>query len=127
MEWLVVGGLGLLVWYLAKKAPGVQPTTSLGPDMMVPGGGAASVPSPATSNGSPYIAASNQLRLQTTYQYATDDQKVFAATTPRAYWHGRDSVIQGGNYMTDAQSSLMTQDVPAIVQPALPGAGGNKI
>ncbi len=117
MPWLVVVGLGLLVCYLARKAPGMQPTTSLGPDMMVPGTGMTSVPSPAKSNGSPYIAESNELRLGVSYQYAMAP-KGTSDMTPRRFWQGRDQVIAGGNYMTDANSSLMTQDVPPVVQSA---------
>lgn len=118
MPWLVVIGLGVLVCYLAKKSPGVQSTTSLGPDIMVPGTGASGVPSPATANGSPYIAESNQLRLGVSYQYVGTEDKVTSDMTPRRYWQGRDRVIAGGNYMTDAQSSLMTQDVPPVVETA---------
>lgn len=131
MPWLVVVGLGLLVCYLARKAPGVQATTSLEPDMAVPGTGASSIPSPATANGSPYISESNQIRLGVGYQYVNNDQKMTSDMTPRKFWSGRDAVITGGNYMTDAQSSLMTQDVPPIVQDAPPNirqrSAGTKI
>jgi hypothetical protein len=118
MPWLVVVGLGLLVCYLARKAPGMQATTSLEADMTIPGTGASGVPSPAKANGSPYIAESNEIRLQTSYQYVNNDQKMISDMSPRQRWSGRDRVIAGGNYMTDAQSSLMTQDVPPVVQDA---------
>lgn len=129
MEWLVVVGLGALVYYLAKKSPGVQPTTSLDPDMSVPstGIGFDNPPSPAKANGSPYRSSSNQIRLQTSFMNAPTDQKVLAYQTPRRYWSGREDVVVAGNYMTDAQNTLMTQDVPPIVQTAPTGTGGQKI
>ncbi len=117
MPWLVVIGLGVLVCYLARKAPGAQETTSLGADFSVPGTGASGVPSPAKANGSPYISEANGLRLDVSFQYV-DSPKATSAATPRTFWSGRDRVVTGGNYMTDAQSSLMTQDVPPVVQTA---------
>lgn len=128
MEWLVVSGLIALVVYLARQAPGVQPTTSVGPDMNVPATGLG-LTSPATGGGSPYASSANQLRLATSYQLVGEDQKVLARDVPDRYWGRRRGVVVGGNYMTDADSSLRTQDVPALVQTVPNGSStsGQKI
>lgn len=124
MPWLVALGLFGLVCYLARKAPG-QPATNLDSDMSVPGTGVTNISSPATSNGSPTASSANALRLDTTYQYA--GLGGYSQTRPRRFWAGRDGVVTGGNYMTDAQASLMTQDVPALVTTAPSTTTGTKL
>jgi hypothetical protein len=118
---VVVVLLGALVWALAKAAPAdpnAGMTTSLGPDQTIAATGATGVPSPATAGGygnTNMISSANQLRTSMAYQNTYDDsQKVLPGMTPNQGWQNRQrGSSQTPNYLTDAQSSLMTQDQPA--------------
>lgn len=116
---LVVIGLGALVFYLARKAPANANTagTVIGPNPLISAVGANNVQSPATANGSPQISQANQLRLNTTYQNAvTAPGKVVSSQVPNRVWRKRRKALNSSaDYLTDADNSLMTQSIPAIV------------
>lgn len=116
---LVVVGLGALVFYLARKAPS-NPNTSgsvVGPDPMISATGANWVQSPASANGNPLINNANSIRLDTTYQNApTAGNKVVSSQVPNRQWRKyRKALDSGADYLTDANNQLMTQNVPATV------------
>ncbi len=113
--WLVVVGLVALVVYLGRQSPG--PTaTSLPPDISVPPVGAGPVPSPAKSGGNPYINATNQVGLRATTQYLDNNMSAYKIAPTAAMWGARQRSVTGGNYMTDADTQIMTQSVPPVIQ-----------
>ncbi len=116
---LVVVGLGALVFYLARKAPANPNTagTVVGPDPLISATGANWVQSPATANGSPLINNANSIRLDTTYQNAVSAPgKVVSSQVPNRVWRKRRKALNSSaDYLTDADNSLMTQSIPAIV------------
>lgn len=117
---LVVVGLVALVIYLGRKAPANPNTggTVVGPDPMISATGANWVQSPASSNGSPLINNQNGIRVATTYQNAQSAPgKIVSAQVPNRTWaRTRQAMDNSADYLTDANNSLMTQDIPPIVQ-----------
>ena len=125
MLWVMLG-LGALVVFLARRAPDTTPgAQTLGPDTSLPALGVVTSISPAMSAGAPGIAYQNEIRLNTNYQMAPD--KIRSESTPRGFWKGRAPAVGGSaNYPTDADSSLMTQDIPQIT-PSLATANTQKL
>jgi len=117
--WIVAIGVGLVVLYLARKTPNVDASasTALGPDTSISALGAANVPSPATANGRSLRNYQNQIALETNYAMAMPSDKLVSSQSPGASWSRRKMVqASGADYLTDAQSSLRTQEVPALTQ-----------
>jgi hypothetical protein len=116
---LVVLGLGALVFYLARKAPANPNNTGsvVGPDPMISATGANWVQSPATANGNPNINNANSIRLDTTYQNApTAPGKVVSDMVPNRQWKRRRAAMDNqADYLTDANNMLMTQTVAPVV------------
>lgn len=111
--WLVALGLVALVVYLGRQSPGAS-ATSLPPDNSVPSLGAATVQSPATTGANPYINSTNRVGLRASAQYV--DQLTPKVTPNAQYWGARQRSVIGGNYMTDQDTQIMTQNVPPLVQ-----------
>lgn len=130
---LAVVVLGALVWLLARNAPADpnQTPTGLAPDNTIPATGITGVPSPATAGGTPggaNISSSNQLRQSMYYENVVDDQKVYSSLTPTAAWKSRQRGSTGDpNYLTDAESSLRTQDVRPTTANLNRDVGGIKL
>ena len=125
--WLVAVGLLALVVYLGRQSPGPAATTMLPPDNSVPPIGAGPVPSPAKYGGSPYNNATNQVGLRASTTYVDSSMADYKQTPRAVYWAQRQRSVVGGNYMTDAESNLMTQDVPPLVTTGPSGSGGQKL
>jgi len=101
--------LGFVTVAMAKKAPN-NVGTALPPDTSLPAHGATDKFSPNLTGGNPLISQDNRIRLGTSYVYADFfvDRTRLVPASP-----GTISGIRGG--LTDAQSSLKTQDVPPLV------------
>lgn len=113
--WLVAVGLLALVVYLGRQSPGPA-ATSLPPDNSVPPVGASPVLSPAMTGANPNINGTNQVALQASAQYVDNNSVYVKRIAPSQRWAAQRRSVTGGNYMTDAQSQLRTQDVPPLVQ-----------
>lgn len=113
--WLVAVGLLALVVYLGRQSPGPAATTMLPPENNVPPVGAGPVPSPAKYGGSPYNNATNQIGLRASTTYVDSSYADYKMVPTGAMWAARQRSVVGGNYMTDQDSSLMTQNVPPLV------------
>lgn len=114
--WLVAVGLLALVVYLGRQSPGPAATTSLPPDNSVPPVGAGPVPSPAKFGANPYNNATNQVGLRASTTYVESNMAAYKLTPPGALFGRRQVSVIGGNYMTDANAQIMTQDVAPLVQ-----------
>ena len=121
----LIVGLVLLVAYLARKDPGIDPAQgnrqSLPADTSVPATGVQTPVSPATSFGAPLGSAANNLRLQTSF-------KITAMNAGRVAMQPRQpssvAAAQAGAIgPTQADSSVPTQDVPAMVGVKMPAPG----
>jgi len=132
MVW-TVAILAVVVWYLAKQAPSdpnAANQTSLPPPPVVPATGNNGVPSPAVTYGSPNIAmanSGNELRRRMTYTNVNDSSKLTYNMTSAQSWNQRQrtSSLQP-NYLTDADSSLKTQDVAPQTSTVMPdGVSGD--
>jgi hypothetical protein len=108
---VVVIILGFVAVAMAKKSPGTQAEQSLPPDTSLPSLGATDKFSPALSGNSHLIATDNRLRLGMAYQ---NSPTVTDKMPPRRIELGTLVGIRGG--LTDAQSSLKTQEVPPLVE-----------
>ena len=116
---IVAIGLGLVVLYLARKAPNVDAAAAIapGPDTSISALGAYPIPSPATANGRRFGNYQNSIMLETNYMMAQDSQKLVASQSPARTFTRLNMVKStGADYLTDAQSSLRTQEVPALTQ-----------
>jgi len=113
--WLVALGLVALVVYLGRQSPGPS-ATSLPPENNVPPIGAGPVPSPAKFGASPYNNATNQVGLRATTQYVDSSMADYKLTPPAVAWGRRQQSVLGGNYLTDQDTQIMTQNVPPVVQ-----------
>jgi hypothetical protein len=127
--WIVVLGLGALVFGLARKAPATSGATSqVGPNPYISATGANWVQSPATSNGRPNINNANAIALETNYQNAAPGGKVVSSMVPNANWQRRRAALdQQADYLTDANNRLMTQNVPPIVSQTNTDTSGTKL
>jgi hypothetical protein len=133
MLWGVAILVGI-VYLLAKNAPSsptAQGSTTLAPDNTIPATGNNGVPSPATAGGGPNQSmnnSGNRIRRNMTYQNAVNGQKLVASmTTPSAAWKKRSKALDPNqpNYLTDANSSLMTQQVAPQTTTVLPDGDTN--
>jgi hypothetical protein len=102
--------LGFAAVAMAHKGnPATSNSQSLGPNENLPSLGATDKFSPAISGGAPLVAKDNGLRLNMVYKH-TDTQR--DRVQLRQPMRGTVTGIMGG--LTDAQSSLKTQDVPPL-------------
>jgi hypothetical protein len=101
--------LGFVAVAMAKKAPNTA-GESLPPDTSLPATGATDKFSPALTGGSGLIAQDNRVRLGMRYRNAPN---LLPRTKLRPIPMKSLPGIMGG--LTDAQSSLKTQDVPPLV------------
>ena len=128
--WIVVLGLGALVFGLARKAP-PNPSgssTTVGPNPYISATGANWVQSPATSNGRPNINNANSIALETNYQNALPGGKVVSSMVPNAVWKQRRKALdQQADYLTDSNPALFTQSVPPIVTQTNTDTSGTKL
>lgn len=113
--WLVALGLVALVVYLGRQSPGPS-ATSLPPENTVPPIGAGPVPSPAKFGANPYNNATNQVGLRATTTYVDSSTADYKLTPPAAMWGARQRSVIGGNYLTDQDTQIMTQNVAPVVQ-----------
>jgi len=101
--------LGFVAVAMAKKTPS-EVGVLLPPDTSLPSSGATDKFSPNLTGGSPLIAQDNRTRLGMSYGYSPSlVDKTRLVPVP----FGTVKGIRGG--LTDAQSSLKTQDVPPLV------------
>jgi hypothetical protein len=125
--WLVAVGLIALVVYLGRQSPGPA-ATSLPPDNSVPSVGAATVQSPATTGANPYINSTNRVGLRATTQYVDSSMSDYKLTPPSVMWARRQQSVLGGNYLTDQDTQIMTQNVAPVVQTVTNGTpAGQKL
>jgi len=128
MPWLLVGALVVLVAYMARKTPDVNPNgaplaQSLGPDNSVPATGQGQVISPAMGGGSPLMSGANQLRLTTNFK-VTAANLAKVALPPKTI--GKSVTTSDADMgPTQADSSLPTQDVRPTVSMVIPGLRTN--
>lgn len=113
--WLVAAGLLAIVVYLGRQSPGPA-ATSLPPDNSTPATGTSPVLSPAMTGANPYINGTNLVTLGTSARMIDNSRMAYSKTPRGNMWAMRQRSLVGGNYMTDADSQLMTQNVPPLVQ-----------
>lgn len=128
-----------IVYLLAKNAPDsptAQGSITLAPDNTIPAVGNNGIPSPATAGGGPNQSmnnSANMIRRNVTYQQAANGDKLVASmTSPSTAWRKRNKALDPNqpNYLTDANSSLMTQQVPPLTTTVMPDGdttGGTKV
>jgi hypothetical protein len=103
--------LGFVAVAMAKKPAAASNSQSPAPNENLPSLGATDKFSPALAGASPLVAQDNRLRLGMVYQNTDTLRDRIRLIQPI---HGTVVGIRGG--LTDAQSSLKTQDIPALTQ-----------
>jgi len=103
--------LGFVAVAMAKKPAVASNAQSPGPNENLPSLGATDKFSPALAGASPLVAQDNRLRLGMVYQNTDTLRDRVRLIQPQG---GMLVGIRGG--LTDAQSSLKTQDIPPLTQ-----------